>query len=92
MMQSLLTAEIFGLVSMGSIFGVLALMSQVGSGLGPFLIGWAEDATGDYTVPFVITAVTTLVAAVIVLGARSIRPPDADDGLATVERLRTYAG
>jgi len=75
MMQSLITAEIFGLVSLGTIFGVMALTSQVGSGLGPFLVGWAEDSTGSYTAPFVVTGVVTLLAAVIVLFARPVPLP-----------------
>lgn len=72
MMQSLLTAEIFGLVSLGSIFGVMTLTSQIGSGFGPFLVGWAEDITGSYTTPFVITGLVTLLAATIVLFARPV--------------------
>jgi len=75
MMQSLITAEIFGLVSLGSIFGFIGLTSQVGSGLGPFLIGWAEDSTGSYTAPFVVTGLVTLVAAVIVLFAKPVPLP-----------------
>lgn len=75
MMQSLIVAEIFGLVSLGSIFGVIGLTSQIGSGFGPFLVGWAEDSTGSYTTPFVITGVITLVAAAIVLFARPVPLP-----------------
>ncbi|MES4791964.1 MAG: hypothetical protein C4321_02315, partial [Chloroflexota bacterium] len=35
MMQSLLVGEIFGMVSFGTIFGLISLAGQVGSGLGP---------------------------------------------------------
>jgi len=83
MMQTLLTAEIFGLVSLGAIFGVLGLMAQVGSGLGPFLVGWVEDQTGSYTLPFIVTGVVTIAASVIVLFAR----PVADDSLRSVGPL-----
>jgi len=76
MMQSLITAEIFGLVSLGSIFGVIALTSQIGSGLGPFLVGWAEDSTGSYDTPFILTGVVTLLSAVIVLFARPVPVAD----------------
>lgn len=79
MMQTLLTAEIFGLVSLGAISGIMGLMSQVGSGLGPFLVGWAEDATDSYTIPFVLTGIVTLAAAALILLARPVqaRPSDA---------------
>jgi len=77
MMQSLITAEIFGLVSLGTIFGIMALTSQVGSGFGPFLVGWAEDITGSYDTPFAITGIVTLVSAVIVLFARPVPLPAA---------------
>ena len=72
MMQTLMTAEIFGLVSLGSVLGTMTLMSQVGSGLGPFLVGWAEDVTGSYRIPFVITGLATIAAAVLILLARPI--------------------
>jgi sugar phosphate permease len=85
MMQSLLVGEIFGLVSFGSVFGLISLAGQIGSGGGPFLVGVLEDQTGGYVVPFTITAVMTYAAALIILMARPIRaseaaarvPPDA---------------
>lgn len=74
MMQTLLVGETFGFVSMGTVFGVLSLTAQIGSGAGPLLVGVMEDRTGSYTAPFVTGAVLMLVAAVVVLGAR---PPTA---------------
>jgi len=74
LMQTLLTAEIFGLVSLGSVFGVMALTTQIGSGFGPFLVGWAEDASGSYTLPFIVTAIVTLVAAGVVVLAKPVTP------------------
>ncbi|GIW13701.1 MAG: MFS transporter [Tepidiforma sp.] len=70
MMQSLLVGEIFGMVSFGSIFGLISLAGQVGSGLGPIGVGIIHDATDGYTVPFTITAILTYIAAVAVLFAR----------------------
>jgi sugar phosphate permease len=67
LMQTLLVAETFGLVSMGTVFGVISLAAQVGSGLGPFAIGWIEDQTGSYALAFAVGALLTLVAAAIVL-------------------------
>jgi len=74
MMMSLLVGETFGMVSFGTVFGLVSLIGQVGSGAGPLAVGLIEDATGGYGVAFASTAVATLVAAVIVgVGARSPR-------------------
>ena len=70
MMQTLLTSEIYGIVSLGAILGLLLLTSQLGSGIGPVLVGVLEDATGDYTVPFTITSLLTYLAAGSILLAR----------------------
>ena len=70
MMQTLLTSEIYGVVSLGAILGLLLLTSQLGSGVGPVLVGVLEDATGDYTVPFTITSLLTYLAAGSILLAR----------------------
>jgi MFS family permease len=69
-MQSLLVAEIFGMVSFGAIFGLVNLVGQVGAGAGPFGIGFLHDETGGYGIPFTVTAILTYVAAAIVLFAR----------------------
>jgi len=74
MMQSLLTSEIFGVVSFGSIFGLILLAAQAGSGLGPFAVGVLEDATGSYNASFVVTSIVTFAAAGIVLLARPVMP------------------
>jgi MFS family permease len=74
MMLSLLVAEIFGMVSFGTVAGLIGLATQTGSGAGPFLVGWLEDLTGSYTAPFLITALTTIVAAVVVGLARPPAP------------------
>jgi len=72
MMQTLLTAEIFGLVSLGAVLGIMSLMTQVGSGIGPFLVGWAEDATGSYRTPFIVSGVVTIAASLLILLARPV--------------------
>lgn len=80
MMQSLLTSEIFGYVSFGAVFGMISFTSQVSSGAGPLLVGLLEEATGGYETPFLVTAGVTLAAALVVLLARPVRPPDGDAG------------
>jgi sugar phosphate permease len=74
MMQSLMVAEIFGVVSLGAISGLIMLASQASSALGPLFVGVLEDATGSYTTSFVITAVVTYVGAGLILLARPIAP------------------
>ncbi len=73
MMQSLLVGEIFGIVSFGSIFGLISLAGQVGSGLGPIGVGFLHDQTGGYGVPFTVTALLTYAAAVAILFAKPER-------------------
>jgi MFS family permease len=73
MMQTLLTSEIYGVVSLGAVLGLLLLSGQLGSGFGPVLVGVLEDSTGGYTVPFTVTAVITYISAAIVLLARPAR-------------------
>jgi sugar phosphate permease len=77
MMMSLLTAEIFGILSFGAVYGVVSLAGQLGSGAGLVFIGWAHDATDSYTVPFAVLAVVNLVAAVIITFARPVPSIDA---------------
>jgi sugar phosphate permease len=72
MMQSLLVSEIFGMVSFGALFGIVALAGQAGSGLGPFIVGLLEDRTGGYDVPFTITALISYAAAFVILLARPV--------------------
>lgn len=75
MMQTLMTAEIFGLVSLGAVLGVMNLMGQIGSGFGPFLVGWSEDVTGSYRTPFLVTGFATMAAALLILMARPVAAP-----------------
>ena len=79
LMQSLLTSEIFGVVSFGSIFGLILLAAQAGSGLGPLAVGILEDATGSYTSSFVVTAIVTFIAGGVVLLARPVAPHTAEE-------------
>jgi len=71
MMQTLLVAEKFGLVSLGTVYGVIALAAQIGSGIGPFAVGWMEDRSGGYTQPFLFGAGIMVMASVIVLGTNT---------------------
>ncbi|MEM8923222.1 MAG: MFS transporter [Actinomycetota bacterium] len=73
MMQTLLVSETFGLVSLATVYGVIGLAAQIGSGIGPWAIGVIEDRTGSYQPAFALGAAMMVVAAVIVLAARPPR-------------------
>jgi predicted MFS family arabinose efflux permease len=91
MMQSLMVGEIFGMVSFGTVFGLISLAGQVGSGAGPFLVGVLEDRTGGYGIPFTVTALLTYAAAAVILFARP--PRDVGETSQVVrERVVTLGG
>jgi sugar phosphate permease len=69
MAQSLLVGELFGLISFGTVYGMVSLSGQVGSAIGLIGLGRLIDRTG-YTAPFLLLAGADVVAAAIVLLAR----------------------
>lgn len=64
-MTSALSADIFGRFSVGSVFGTIFFVHQVGAALGSWLGGFFFEATGGYGAAFA-TASTILVLACIV--------------------------
>jgi sugar phosphate permease len=90
MMQSLLVGEIFGMVSFGAVFGLIAMAGQASSGIGPIGVGWLHDLSGGYTVPFTVTAAITYAAAVVVLFARPPQP--AREPVVEADRAAAPAG
>ena len=60
-----LTANIFGLRSMGAIFGGLSVADGLGFGTGPLLAGYVFDATGSYDISFLIVGAGMMAAAVL---------------------------
>ena len=68
------TGELFGLRHMGSIFGLVILTMSVGGAVGPTLAGYIVDATGGYSVAFLIGAIATFLSA---LGICFLRRPGA---------------
>ena len=73
--QSLLVAEIFGTASFGTALGLLQLVSQIASGLGPVALGLLRTAHGAYEPALGWLAAGACVAAGIVL---TIRRPGGD--------------
>ncbi|HIN13151.1 MAG TPA: MFS transporter, partial [Gammaproteobacteria bacterium] len=64
----LLTADLFGLMALGKIMGVINILDTIGGGLGPLFTGYLYDTTQGYLVPF--TLITFLL--VIAFSASSI--------------------
>jgi len=77
MMQTLLVSDVFGQVSFATIMGLIGVVTGIGTGFGPLIVGWVEDVTGSYRVPFFVTTAMTMLAAVVVSQARPPRPPAA---------------
>ena len=53
-MTSALTADIFGRFSVGSIFGLIFLVHQMGAALGSWLGGFLFDVSGGYGIAFAV--------------------------------------
>jgi MFS family permease len=66
-MTSALTADIYGRLSVGSIFGSIFVVHQSGAALGSWLGGLLFEMTGGYGVAFTVASAQLLVAAVISL-------------------------
>jgi MFS family permease len=74
MMQPLFVGEFFGIASFGSVFGALALGTQLASALGPYAVGVAYDAFGGYPHAFEGLAVIAVIAAFFLSRVRSPEP------------------
>jgi predicted MFS family arabinose efflux permease len=72
-MTSVLTADIYGRYSVGSILGVIFLVHQTGAALGSWLAGALFESTGGYGVAFGIACL--LLAAAGLVSLRVDREP-----------------
>jgi cyanate permease len=77
MLQSLLVADLFGPRSFGSVFGLLQLLTQTASGLGPLALGALHAWLGGYRPGLAVLVAIAVSAAVVLYGAR---PPSAPKG------------
>jgi MFS family permease len=60
-----LSAEYFGMESLGAITGAIAFANSVGAAIGPTMAGFIYDTTGSYRLAFLICAFLALVASVL---------------------------
>lgn len=70
MVQSLIIGECFGMVSFGTVYGMVGLFSMTGAAMGPWMAGAVFDATGSYQHAFVIFAGFAVLAAIAIVFAR----------------------
>lgn len=66
-LTSAITADLFGVESVGTLFGLIFLGHQVGAAAGSYLGGWALDTFGSYTLPFLTAALLLFGAAILAL-------------------------
>ena len=74
-----ITAELFGLKSHGTIFGVITFGAMFGGSLGPVLTGRIFDVTDSYQLAFVISVAVSVIALILFLllrptGGKSLQP------------------
>ena len=69
----LIVSECFGVKSVGTIFGVLAIAAVAGGAAGPLLAGWIFDSTGSDYLAFSIFALGEDTAVIAISQARSPR-------------------
>ena len=77
MLQSLLVGECFGTLSFGAIFGLARMFTMIGAALGPLLAGYLFDLTGSYRIFFILVAVFSAAASLVILAAK---PPSTESG------------
>ena len=63
-LMNIIIIEAFGTKHMGQILGVINLGSAVGSLAGPWLAGYVFDASGSYSVAFIIAAACSFIGAI----------------------------
>jgi MFS transporter, OFA family, oxalate/formate antiporter len=75
-----LASHIFGVGSMGAIFGALSVADGLGFGTGPLMAGYIFDMTGSYQMSFFIVAAVMAVALAATLALREGSSPDRTKG------------
>lgn len=63
--QSPAAAKMFGLTSLGSIFGVLTLGLTSGIAVGPVLAGYIFDVSGGYKFAFIVTILVCITGLIL---------------------------
>ncbi len=69
--ESPMTAWLFGLKSHGFILGILSFTFTIGASLGPLMLGYIYDVTGEYKMGFLVLAVLCICGAIFTHFLRS---------------------
>lgn len=69
-----ITAEYFGLGSMGSIFGLMSFAGVLGGAMGPFMAGYIYDVTAKYTIAFSTIGILSVIGTLLSLYLRKLKP------------------
>ncbi len=72
MLQSLIIGELFGMKSFGKAFGLMQLLTQMASGLGPYLLSLLVESLGGYQLGLLPLVGLAVVSAVVL---SRLRPP-----------------
>jgi len=75
--MSMLTSTAFGLTSYGAIWGLITCIHGAGSTVGPMVVGYIYDTTGNYNQAFIIALALLAVAIATILAMR--RPKSLQD-------------
>jgi len=73
--KSILVANYFGAASMGTLYGTMNLVSNIGFPLGPLAAGLVYDATKSYT-PWLMTLIVTFIIGIVLKASCSCFSPD----------------
>ena len=65
-----LTADVYGVRNLGTLFGFANMAHQLGGAAAVMLFGWAFTAWGSYDIPFAIGAATLVAAGITSLSIR----------------------
>ena len=65
-----LTADVYGVRNLGTLFGFANMAHQLGGAAAVMLFGWAFTAWGSYDVPFAVGAITLVAAGIVSLSIR----------------------
>jgi MFS family permease len=74
MLQSLIVGELFGMKSFGKAFGLLQLVTQVASGLGPYLLSLMVESLGGYQLGMLPLVVLAVLSAAVLTRLRPLSP------------------
>ena len=66
-----IVAEIFGLGSHGGIFGIVNFSACCGASLGPMVVGWMFDQSGDYQMAIRFMFASSVLTLLLALGLRT---------------------